>query len=260
MELSYYKINPTGNITLIVETPVLRESQSRVASELMALDKDAEQVGFLEKPTDSAALVRLQMMGGEFCGNASISAAALTASSREIDKGSICLEVSGVDKPLDIAIEKKCVNVYRGTVNMPLPERIESICIDGKNFPIVHFEGISHIVADYTLEKCFAEKNIRSLCSELKVDALGIMFVDKGKLEPFVYVASTDSAVWESSCASGTTAVTAYAAYKGKESCTLSFEEPGGSLSVTAQFTDGAITSLLLTGGAEIMGRYLICT
>lgn len=259
MELSYYKINPTGNITLIVETPVLRESQSRIAAELMALCKEAEQVGFLENPSGSAAEVRLQMMGGEFCGNASISAAALTASSKGIDNGSICLEVSGVDKPLDIGIAKKCDKVYRGTVNMPLPKKIESICIDSKDFPIVHFEGISHIVADNTLEKSFAEANIRSICSELNVDALGIMFVDGGRLEPFVYVASTDSAVWESSCASGTTAVTAFSAYKHKRSCSLSFTQPGGTLSVEAQYSAGAITSLLLTGSAEIVGRYLIC-
>ena len=260
MELSYYKINPTGNITLIVETPVLRESQSRIAARLMALCNDAQQVGFLENPSDTAAQIRLQMMGGEFCGNASISAAALTASTNGIDSGNICLEVSGVDKPLDITIEKQNESVYSGTVNMPMSERIESICIDGKSFPIVHFEGISHIIADCTLDRSFAEANIRAVCNELNADALGIMFVDGDRLEPFVYVASTDSAVWEGSCASGTTAVGAYMAFRDKESCKLSYTQPGGTLSVEAQYSDGALTSLLLTGSAEIVGRYLICT
>lgn len=165
-----------------------------------------------------------------------------------------------MDKPLNIGIEMQHDSVYIGTVNMPMPERIESICIDGKSFPIVHFEGISHIIADNTLDRSFAEANIRTVCNELGVDALGIMFVDGGRLEPFVYVASTDSAVWEGSCASGTTAVGAYMAFRDKESCKFSFTQPGGTLSVEAQYSDSALTSLLLTGSAEIIGRYLICT
>ena len=31
MEYSYYKIDPTGNITAIVETPTERSEQSRIA-------------------------------------------------------------------------------------------------------------------------------------------------------------------------------------------------------------------------------------
>lgn len=76
MNISYTKIDPAGNITVIVDSFVPREQQSRVASELMKLDNSVEQVGFLEKPDDPCCAVRLQMMGGEFCGNASLSAAA----------------------------------------------------------------------------------------------------------------------------------------------------------------------------------------
>ena len=66
MNISYTKIDPAGNITVIVDSFVPREQQSRVAAELMKRDVTVEQVGFLEKPDDPCCAVRLQMMGGEF--------------------------------------------------------------------------------------------------------------------------------------------------------------------------------------------------
>ena len=50
MELNCYKINPTGNVTLIVEGAVPVEQQAALAAELMKRDTEAEQVGFLSKP------------------------------------------------------------------------------------------------------------------------------------------------------------------------------------------------------------------
>ena len=38
MEYSYYKIDPTGNITAIVETSAERNKQSRIAGLIMAAD------------------------------------------------------------------------------------------------------------------------------------------------------------------------------------------------------------------------------
>ena len=74
MELRYTVIDPTKNITLLVTTPVPRDVQPRVAAELLRRGKDAEQVGFVEGL--AAGDPRLQMMGGEFCGNATMSMAA----------------------------------------------------------------------------------------------------------------------------------------------------------------------------------------
>ena len=71
MELRYTVIDPTKNITLLVTTPVPRDVQPRVAAELLRREKDAEQVGFAEGL--AAGDPRLQKMGGEFCGNATMS-------------------------------------------------------------------------------------------------------------------------------------------------------------------------------------------
>ena len=72
--LSYALLDPTGNMTLLAETPVPEAAQPLTAKRLMALEPATEQVGFVSKTEDG---IGLRMAGGEFCGNASMSAAVL---------------------------------------------------------------------------------------------------------------------------------------------------------------------------------------
>ena len=127
MNISYTKIDPAGNITVIVDSFVPREQQSRVAAELMKRDVTVEQVGFLEKPDDPCCAVRLQMMGGEFCGNASLSAAAVIFSRAGLAEGLYCeelFEVSGAPEPVKISGSMVNRTCFEGEVAMPLPESI----------------------------------------------------------------------------------------------------------------------------------------
>lgn len=263
MNIEYWKVDPTGNITLIVETPVPRESQSRIAAELLRRDNDAEQVGFLEAPEKAGARLRLQMMGGEFCGNAAISAAAIVVGCLEPDGGSVrelVLEVSGVP---DVVPVKVCAEPggYCGTVSMPLPE---SVCgfdfscgDDSYALPLVRFPGICHSIVSGGLSRETAQRCISDWCRQLGAEALGLMFYDEasGSLEPLVYVASTDTAVWESSCASGTAAVAAYLACTRGADARISLSEPCGVLSAEAVLRGGKVCSLKLTGKAAILGK-----
>ena len=62
--------DPAGNITIFVTTPVEREKYPAVARQLLARkDLKGEQVGFIEKKARGG--FRMEMMGREFCGNAS---------------------------------------------------------------------------------------------------------------------------------------------------------------------------------------------
>ena len=70
MKIDYCVFNPTNNITVLVETPVMPEQYSIIAENIMKIEPTAQQVGFVNDHS-------LYMAGGEFCGNASISAAAL---------------------------------------------------------------------------------------------------------------------------------------------------------------------------------------
>ena len=247
MKIKYYLMNPTGNITLLVETPVEEAVQPEIAARLMELEPTAEQVGFLNRNS-------LRMAGGEFCGNASMSAAALLC--RDLKCGEnrkIELDVSGADEKVYVEITAEDKD-FKGTVSMPKPQSVEDISLtfSGENYSTtaVKFKGITHLVFGSDFDKETAEKAAPEWCAELNADALGIMLLDKdnSRLEPLVYVPNAGTMFWESSCASGTSAVGAFLYAKEKRPVKQTFSEPGGKLTVEA---DGE--KLLLTGCVEIL-------
>ena len=70
MKLDMAVLNPAGNITLIVTTAVDKAAYADIAGKLLNMPElRGEQVGFLTQPKHGGA-IRLEMMGGEFCGNA----------------------------------------------------------------------------------------------------------------------------------------------------------------------------------------------
>ena len=72
--MRYSVFDPTGNITALVRDPVAPLQQPVIAAGIMRKHPEVEQVGFV---SFDGALPALRMAGGEFCGNASMSAAAL---------------------------------------------------------------------------------------------------------------------------------------------------------------------------------------
>ena len=75
MTIDYLVADPSGNTTILVLTPVPKEEHSALAAKLLALPGiEAEQVGYVTR--EAGKPLRVDMMGGEFCGNASRSAAA----------------------------------------------------------------------------------------------------------------------------------------------------------------------------------------
>ena len=65
--------NPAGNITIFVLNPPRGKAERVQTAETLMVDPDlkAEQVGFVYPPATPSGLWRLEMAGGEFCGNAS---------------------------------------------------------------------------------------------------------------------------------------------------------------------------------------------
>ncbi len=268
MNINYTKIDPSGNITLIVDSYVPRQEQSQIAAALMARDKSAEQVGFLEKPADCNCIARLQMMGGEFCGNASLSAAAVMLKKAGAPAGleyNIQLEVSGAPDAVVIKGSMDENMVFSGSAAMPLPESLSEFCFfDGfecYNLPLVRFPGICHaIVRPGLISSVDAERLIGPWCRRLGAEALGLMFFDEPgrSLKPLVYVASTDTSVWEGSCASGTSAVAAHLAEVDGEHAYVTLRQPRGTLSAEALFGGGCIRALSLHGTAKSIGEYSV--
>ena len=73
MKLNFVKVNPVENMTVFILDNIGNKKHIEVSKKIMDYSNlYAEQVGFVENldRKDSTESVRLQMMGGEFCGNA----------------------------------------------------------------------------------------------------------------------------------------------------------------------------------------------
>ena len=252
MTVDYRVIDPTGNITILVETYVPAPEQPAVAAGLMKLEPDAEQVGFLYDA--EGADIALRMAGGEFCGNATMSAAAVAAARAGVNEGSFLIRVSGADEPVEACISAQPDGSFKGTVCMPKPVSIELREFpDRGELPVVNFPGISHVILENMKPDKEAEGFVREWCEDLCADGLGLMFLDPdaGTMTPLVYIPGADTLFWENSCASGTTAAGAYMADRSGNDVDLSLKQPGGSLRIEAS-ADGV---LKLSGTVRFRGR-----
>ena len=81
LKIKYYKLLPGGNATILVEDQNFSpEQRVELAKKLMHQDSlCAEQVGFIRFATSECPDIKLEMMGGEFCGNACRAFGALLA-------------------------------------------------------------------------------------------------------------------------------------------------------------------------------------
>ncbi|MBR5113651.1 MAG: hypothetical protein IK097_09555, partial [Clostridia bacterium] len=170
--ISYYYVDPTGNITLLVDSPVPPDERVKTAEKLMRAEPGAEQVGFIDGK-------RLNMAGGEFCGNATLSAAAVYCLKNGLEKAETEMTVSGAKNPVKVRIEKTGESTYSGEVEMPEAQSIgeTELTLGGKkiNAPLVDFGSISHIILTDKADRAECEREIVRACRELGAGALGIM-------------------------------------------------------------------------------------
>ena len=252
METVHYHIfDPTGNVTALAETPVPVALQPAVGAALLRAEAAAEQAGFLSE--GEGCDIALRMAGGEFCGNATMSAAAFFAMRNALRDGCVRVRVSGVDAPVKVHITAEGGG-WRGTVEMPRPLSVARANLRGGGSPVVvRYPGIAHVVFPRPMGREDAEKAARGWCAALGAEALGLMLLGREKniLTPLVYVPAPETLYWERSCASGSAAVGAYLAAEAGKKITAALNEPGGVLAVTAA-PDGTVT---LTGTVKYVRK-----
>lgn len=256
MELKYYFLDPTKNMTILVETPVPAESQPFAAARIMETEPTCEQVGFLTDG-ENGCDISLRMAGGEFCGNAAMCTAAVWAEKTGTARGCAAVAVSGADLPVAVEITALPDGGYAGTVEMPKPlsAAVKELRLDDAVYmlPVVEFPGISHVIAEQPLPRAEAERAVKAWCRQLGAESLGLMLLDRAqsRLTPLVYVPAAGTLFWESSCASGTAAVGAYLAAVSGTSVSATLQEPGGTL--TAEAENGGV--LRLSGRVKIVRK-----
>lgn len=256
MELKVIKADPSGNQTIFVLDPVPQAQRAKVNAALLALDPKAEQVGCLQL-SDHAA--QLEMMGGEFCGNATRSAGAYALRKLGEKEGMFSVSCSGCPHPLTVTTKKVRNNVYEANVRLDAPLTMEKFSLSYERESItcdkVVLPGIEHYVY-FTLNLDAIDKKqlFHSLQQELsrypQIPAYGLMLVETGtfRMIPAIYVTATGTLYWENSCGSGSAAVAAALAKQQGRSIATTLLEPGGKINIEAVYKDGAVQEITIGG------------
>ena len=266
MELRFIKVSPTENMTLLIESLVPREQHLEVAEKLIAYGSVyAEQAGYIEEAENPLAEKRLQMMAGEFCGNATLSLAAVLAEEKNLAVGEetdIILEVSGAEELVKCHLRKEEKGFF-GKVAMPLPKGMEkkTFCLEGETYEldVIVFEGISHIIVPASLWGADgvrkAELAAKEWAGEMP-EAFGILLFDEenSACRPLVSVMGV-TLIWERGCGSGTSAVGYYLARKEGKSLSVSLKQPGGIMGAEVSMENEKITALFITGNVSVVAK-----
>ncbi|WP_339305861.1 diaminopimelate epimerase [Paenibacillus sp. FSL R5-0519] len=267
-EIDFIKFSPTQNMTILVKTDHAAEQYSHIATRLMSYDNVyAEQVGFIEPTRRPEAVARLEMAGGEFCGNACMALAAHHASEAGLaqeESMDIVLEVSGIDQ-LIMCHVKKQQNEYDCQVTMPVPEQIEQRTIRYEGIEldmvIIRYAEFIHIVIevddfDDPMKKR-AQTLARLLGLTLGDKLIGILLYQSHSAEmaPLIYVPELDSLIWERGCGSGTASVGAYLAWSQQRGITQYIKQPGGAIKVMAQWNGAELESITIEGSVGVVAQ-----
>ncbi len=218
--IPFYKLSPGGNTTLLVPaSAVPAHKRSAVARELMdPLHLGAEQVGFIDLENGPPSL---EMMGGEFCGNACRCLAALVVmlAGKSAENWPVLgsLRSSGADVPvtwrvrpctghalaLDAAV---CIDLAGAALTRPEAGVIRA-----------DLPGIVHILLDESLHPLPADPTSEAALWRKKLeleDQPGVGCIRHAPLShpeqyitPLVWVRATNSSCPETACGSGSLAL-----------------------------------------------------
>lgn len=254
MKLKLIMADPAGNRTAIVRTPVPAAQRAQIAAKLLEIPGlRAEQAGFETAPCMGGA-GRLEMMGGEFCGNAARSYGYLLWRERnprgDIERtenetaGSMQIEISGSAQPLEVDCDLEKGTSY---AQMPLPD---AVLHTSEGYPLVVSEGITHVILqDVDPDEDLIRRLVEGYGD--RWDAFGMMFLKGDCLTPVVYVRGAGSLVYESSCGSGSLACAWYLDRAGREK-----ESVPADVNAADKACGTGSPSRMNTGGSEAPAVY----
>lgn len=245
--LKYHILWPGGNTTALVEEKFPRERYVLIARQILAENKMVEQVGFLETPENPEAAVRLQMMGGEFCGNASRTAAYFWATKTGLK--SFNIEVSGFPELLHAEVDGD-------DVVLQLPGSF----FQKVDKHIVDLMGIRFIIQEFPKDLNKAQ----SLIEKHKGDfpAVGVIYTnfedEKITIDPIVWVRETNTCYDETACGSGSIAagIAAFLKNPGKNIFTVT-QPSNESYTISLESKNGQISNIKFRGVVKYRGEQI---
>ena len=268
--LPFFKYSPSGNMTILLEAELSPAERVAACNEVIhAAHLAAEQAGVIDL---HGATPRLDMMGGEFCVNATRAFAALLAVRGKLIQGESGILTgsvvsSGAAHPLDIRVRSLDASHIEAAVRLNLQGT--HIHMPKEGISIIHLPGIVHIILDeaiYPLPQGDATKlNSEAkywreqfgLSEEPAVGTVRLQPVDmangKYAITPHVWVRDTQSACMETACGSGSLAAAlSLAAGKGS----FSIRQPGGAwINIDLQQTEDGSMAAWIGGVVTLIAQ-----
>jgi diaminopimelate epimerase len=251
---------PSGNTTAVVfdqlQDKNLQDLNSRIIETWQIRHPDQpqiEQCCFITAPTDPSVVTRIEMFGGEFCGNATRSAIwAITGGKNK--QGLV--EVSGTNQLLRFSVRD-------GEVTVEIPLLKEVLMQEVAEGMLVNLDGITHLVVTST--EVQQTKNPRELLNELlrfnryslrDLPSVGVSYYDLSsrKAEFCVWVNAVDTIFDETACGSGTSAIGIVLAEGAGESIEQQVIQPSGESIITrATYADEKVIASTITGTVSVL-------
>ena len=254
MRIEYIIYRPAGNDTAIVYgTNFSPDMKKRINDKIMYKHKNVEQVGFINKNGKK----EIQMAGGEFCGNATRSAAFEYLNG---ENGKIKILVNS-QREIEAGVDKN----ENAWCDIPIPKNNDTILEVEKGIYIVKIEGITMVVLqDFVackyLKDIKDEKYLKEIGKEFVKNlnlennsAAGVIFCEKHnscvKINPIVWVKEVDTLFYETACGSGSTAVCMVEAFLSKQTKTIDIIQPSGLIITTrVDYENGQFIKATISG------------
>lgn len=255
---------PSGNTTAIVFDQLLYADRKALNESVMNAWKsqnpnqpEIEQCCFVTLPRDPVAVARVEMFGGEFCGNAARSVAWVVAKGQDYAG---LIEVSGVERPLEFKVSDGEVKV-----EMPLPKD-KTLVQRVAEGALVQLDGISQLVVTRRQDEQTPRELLADLLKSNKYDlssqpAVGVSYYsqDSGKAEFCVWVKDVDTIFDETACGSGTSAIGVALAAEAGKSVSMDVTQPSGeTIRTEASYAKGGIDKSFIAGEVTVLydGEY----
>lgn len=280
--VKYMDFLPGGNKTALVMGGKYDAETKRIINDaIMAADPEIEQVGFVKAsdpedfPQDLPAAPSLEMAGGEFCGNATRSAAYYYLQGRP---GALTMTVSGGNQVRCGVYENGdawCeIPLLNGNTEAASADTPQTVAVAPGIYK-VRLSGITHLVLEPEtaapfLESCAADPeklkakglDLIEKNGLLNEEAAGAIFLDRTKnglfsIHPIVRVRDIDSLFYETACGSGTVAAAMVLAQQKETAITAGIQQPSGmfiraEITVTENYNGEKTVSRAVISGPVI--------
>ena len=255
MKLKIVRADPAGNITVFVLDTVPGDRRAEIARAILAKKElAAEQVAFRTGEN------RIDMSGGEFCGNASRAFGMLLAKERGIrGKAELEIGISGCDGSVKVSVDTEN---HEATADMPLPKSVAERTVGNMHGTLVNLGGIAHFVTEEAEPELAFFRRAEPLFDEFPgIEAYGVIFLEKGgsHFYPLIRVPAAGSLVWEGSCGSGSVACAVRRSIGVEGEYAENYIQPAGNIMASVTRKNGRIESARIGGRVELEAEREIC-